>query len=112
MTTRNTPGVSCARSYRTLRDGSFERRFPRHFVPGYDRTVPLGTVGVVFCCLASSQFPSSSLVLGWGGVLRCFQPKGDGRSQLVAREIGDPRSRILAKALKPVAKCPGGTVRS
>src|ERR1700730_4979616 len=26
-----------ARSYRTLRDGSFERRFPRHFVPGYDR---------------------------------------------------------------------------
>ncbi len=23
--------------YRTLRDGSFEGRFPRHFVPGYDR---------------------------------------------------------------------------
>ena len=33
---------SCARSYRTLRDGSFEGRFPRHFVPGYDRTVPPG----------------------------------------------------------------------
>jgi hypothetical protein len=25
------------RSYRTLRDGSFEGRCPRHFVPGYDR---------------------------------------------------------------------------
>jgi hypothetical protein len=28
-------GISCARSCRTLRDGSFEGRFPRHFVPGY-----------------------------------------------------------------------------
>jgi hypothetical protein len=28
-------GTSCARSSRTLRDGSFEGRFPRHFVPGY-----------------------------------------------------------------------------
>src|ERR1700722_17189742 len=34
--------ISCARSYRTLRDGSFEGRFPRHFVPGYDRVVPAG----------------------------------------------------------------------
>ena len=33
---------SCARSYRTLRDGSFDGRFPRHFVPGYDRVVPTG----------------------------------------------------------------------
>src|ERR1700680_3964164 len=33
--TRNIVGISCARSYRTLRDGSFEGRFPRHFVPGY-----------------------------------------------------------------------------
>src|SRR6202046_5474651 len=31
------------RSYRTLRDGSFEGRFPRHFVPGYDRCRPSGT---------------------------------------------------------------------
>src|SRR6476659_3479198 len=38
--TRNTPGFSCARSYRTLRDGSLGGRFPRHFVPGYDHTVP------------------------------------------------------------------------
>jgi hypothetical protein len=30
------------RSYRTLRDGSFGWRFSRHFVPGYDRTVPPG----------------------------------------------------------------------
>ena len=35
-------GISCARSYRTLRDGSFEGRFAKHFVPGYDHTVPLG----------------------------------------------------------------------
>ena len=35
-------GISCARSYRTLRDGSLEGRFPRHFVPGYDQLVPTG----------------------------------------------------------------------
>ena len=29
-------------SYRTLRDGSFGGRYPRHFVPGYDHAVPLG----------------------------------------------------------------------
>jgi hypothetical protein len=29
-------------SDRTLRDGSFEAAIPRHFVPGYDRTVPPG----------------------------------------------------------------------
>jgi hypothetical protein len=29
-------GISCARSYRTLRDGSFGGCFSRHFVPGYD----------------------------------------------------------------------------
>ena len=43
ISTRNTSGISYARSYRTLRDGSFEGRFPRHFVPGYDRTCPYGT---------------------------------------------------------------------
>ena len=41
--TRNTSGISCARSYRTLRDGSLAGRFPRHFVPGYDRCCPYGT---------------------------------------------------------------------
>jgi hypothetical protein len=34
--------TSCARSYRTLRDGSLEGRFPRHFMPGYDHAVPPG----------------------------------------------------------------------
>ena len=29
-------------SHRTLRDGSLGWRCPRHFVPGYDRTVPPG----------------------------------------------------------------------
>ena len=32
ISTRNTSGISCARSYRTPRDVSFEGRFPRHFV--------------------------------------------------------------------------------
>jgi hypothetical protein len=45
ISTRNTSGISYARSYRTLRDGPFEGRFPRHFVPGYDRTVPPGHMG-------------------------------------------------------------------
>jgi hypothetical protein len=42
-------------SHRTLRDGTFGGRFPRHFVPGYDRTVPQGTFPTGFnplirCC--------------------------------------------------------------
>ena len=40
---KNPYRISCARSYRTLRDGSFGGSFPRHFVPGYDRTCPSGT---------------------------------------------------------------------
>ena len=35
------------RSYRALRDGSFEGRFPRHFVPGYDRVVPPGQIAEI-----------------------------------------------------------------
>jgi hypothetical protein len=42
ISARNTSGISCARSYRTLQDGSFEGRFPRHSVPGYDRCCPSG----------------------------------------------------------------------
>ena len=30
-------GIGCTRSYRTLRDGSLEEHFHRHFVPGYDQ---------------------------------------------------------------------------
>ena len=48
ISTRNTSGIGCARSYRTLRDGSFEGRFPRHFVPGYDRGCPYGTCWQTF----------------------------------------------------------------
>ena len=40
ISTRDTSGISRARSYRTLRDGSLEGRLPRHFVPGYDRCRP------------------------------------------------------------------------
>jgi hypothetical protein len=45
ISTRNTFGISCGHSYRALRDGSFEGRFLRHFVPGYDRVVPPGRAG-------------------------------------------------------------------
>jgi hypothetical protein len=58
MATRKT---SYSRSYRTLRDGSLEERFPRHFVPGYDRTVS-GT-GWVLAAFESSSFV---LVRGMG----------------------------------------------
>jgi hypothetical protein len=45
-TLRNyTFGTSCDRSYRSLRDGSLEGCFSRHFVPGYDRRCSSGTVG-------------------------------------------------------------------
>ena len=39
---KNPVGSASPRSYRTLRDGSLEGRFPRHFVPGYDQPVPPG----------------------------------------------------------------------
>ena len=39
---RNISGISCARSYRTQGDGSFEGRFTKHFVPGYNQPVPPG----------------------------------------------------------------------
>jgi hypothetical protein len=42
ISTRNTCGNDCARSYRTLQDGTFEEHFPRHSVAGYDRVVPTG----------------------------------------------------------------------
>ena len=42
--TRNTSGMSCTRSYRTLRDGALEGRFPKHFVPDHDRRCLSGTV--------------------------------------------------------------------
>jgi hypothetical protein len=54
---------SCAHlheSDRTLRDGSFGWRCPRHFVPGYDRTVPPGRVLVLVLVLES---PASSEIV-------------------------------------------------
>jgi hypothetical protein len=62
--TGNTSGMSCARSYRNLRDDALEGRFSRHFVPGYDRVVPPGQYGSSawnrveyqrFPCLKSSR---------------------------------------------------------
>ena len=40
------PSIHPHRSFRTLRDGSFGVRCPRHFVPGYDRAVPPGLLPV------------------------------------------------------------------
>jgi hypothetical protein len=58
--------ASCVRSYRTLRDGALERRFPRHFVPGYDRVVPPGQ-NVLFSGIRITHVVAiRSLVLGWG----------------------------------------------
>ena len=43
ISTKNTSGISCARSYRYPTGRFLSRaRFPRHCVPGYDRCVPTG----------------------------------------------------------------------
>jgi hypothetical protein len=60
MTRRNTSGMSCAGSYRTLRDGALEGRFSRHFVPGYDRVVPPGQ-DVLFSGRLEIRGPESQL---------------------------------------------------
>src|ERR1700726_1096574 len=39
---KNTSGISCTRSYRTLRDGSFEGTLSQALRPGYDRCCPSG----------------------------------------------------------------------
>ncbi len=52
-----TCGISCARSYRTLRDGSFRGGFPRHFVPGYDQPVPPGQKPFANRRASQWQFP-------------------------------------------------------
>jgi hypothetical protein len=48
-------GIGCARSYRALRDGTFEGHFPRHFVPGYDRVVPTGRGSAEVLALSNVQ---------------------------------------------------------
>src|ERR1700722_57004 len=48
------------RSYRTLRDGSFAWRFSRHFVPGYDRTVPPGQFATGFSYMLWCWFKMSA----------------------------------------------------
>ena len=66
-------GISCARSYRTLRDGSFEGRFPRHFVPGYYHAVPPGqntfdrrrSSQAAVCQREPRRRPPSSLATLW-----------------------------------------------
>jgi hypothetical protein len=43
----------CVRSHRTLRDGCFEGRFSRHFVPVYDRCCRTGRAGRHFAIASS-----------------------------------------------------------
>jgi hypothetical protein len=38
------PAKACCGARRSPSDGSFEKRFPRHFVPGYDRCCSFATV--------------------------------------------------------------------
>jgi hypothetical protein len=52
---------SCGRSCRILRDGSFEGRCPRHFVPGYDRGVPPGQMPFAHPG-GTSQSPAASFL--------------------------------------------------
>src|SRR5271166_3891080 len=47
-------------SHRTLRDGSLGWRCPRHFVPGYDRTVPPGHFATASSLATSHQPPATS----------------------------------------------------
>jgi hypothetical protein len=42
ITTRNSSGMGCARIIPYPTGRSFRGGYPRHFVPGYDRVVPLG----------------------------------------------------------------------
>jgi hypothetical protein len=64
----------CARlreSDRTLRDGSFGWPCPRHFVPGYDRTVPPGRVRLGNGLgLGRSEPARSRFSLAWTSNLR------------------------------------------
>src|ERR1700724_2352379 len=65
------PGVLRTRSYRTLRDGSCGWRFSRHFVPGYDRTVPPG------------QF-ATGLARWLDAVAKCLPARPGGTTPIVA----------------------------
>ena len=90
ISTRNTFGISCARSYRTLRDGSFEGRFPRHFVPGYDRCCPYGTRLQTFRnSICAFKFVS----------LRCLKAIFDAWRGRFLREamVGEARSRLVVE---------------
>ena len=75
---------------RTLRDGSFEGRFPRHFVPGYDHAVPLGTKR-----FRAEPFDSVSAYGLKPGLLCSPGPSGRGCSALIHFDM-EPRKRFLA----------------
>src|ERR1700683_3808426 len=70
---------SCARSHRTLRNGSFgtvlsRGRFPRHFVPGYDRGCSYGTRGKHFADTAYLTCPRKLDLSPEAGLPECRCP--------------------------------------
>src|SRR5271166_1751938 len=66
ISTRNTSGISCARSYRTLRDGSFEGRFPSTSCQATIGVVPTGRACRHFATASSITLLSIFLLIGCG----------------------------------------------
>jgi hypothetical protein len=60
ISTRNTSGISCARSYRTLRDGSFEDAFP-----GTSCQATIGVVPTGRSCRHFATASNSSRAKAW-----------------------------------------------
>jgi hypothetical protein len=86
-------GICCARSHRTLRDGSFEGRFPRHFVPGYDRCVPTGRYELSGIPILKSR-RDGAIVPGYD------QPVPPGQTFFVFLLIVQTRSAIQRRSIK------------
>src|ERR1700734_3659169 len=87
ISTRNTSGITCARSDRTLRDGSFRSALPGTPCQGYDRIVPLGRAGKYFATASSflqlrnvseGQYHLSLARSVWESVTKRGRPLGHG----------------------------------
>ena len=101
------PSVHPHRSYRTLRDGSFGVRCPRHFVPGYDRAVPPGHLPVALTPpYAHGTAPISdqtvSYTCGTGTLRACVPGVRVGLRSLTPRRSFDLRE-ISQQALAKLA---------
>jgi hypothetical protein len=70
------PSAHPHRSYRTLRDGAFGARCPRHCVPGYDQAVPPGHLPGALTppdahCTAQISYQTVSYTCGTGTLRAC-----------------------------------------